>query len=492
MKQYILMWSLAMLFVACQTKQAPEAAPEMPRESRTVWTPKTELFVEFPVLIVGKSSRFAAHLTYMDGHDPVTSGTVTLSLVKGSKGVRNQVKSPSDPGIFKPVIKPTEAGMHDLVFEVSSNGFTDRIEVKNVEVFASETEALATVNEADGSASIPFLKEQAWKMPFQTAMVKRTPVYSSVASYGIWKVSPMNRTNQVATASGTVTFARPDLAQGAQVTQGEWLMTLQPSGITDSNLAYTIAQAQADFEQAKAEYERRQELYRSKIISKAAFEATEQKFKVAQAAYKSLGTVSSTGGIRITAKQSGYIGQLAVSPGDFVTAGNDLFSINAKGEHQLEAFVAPGYSQGLQTVQDLWYQTQGEWRSLSQNSGKILSVSQEVSATQPLLSVFAQVSDALDIPSGGTSAVQITYGDGTPYTVVPESALLESYGAYSVIVQLSGEGFERRDVQLGPQNGGTVAITAGLQEGEVVVSQGAYQVKMASMSGAAPAHGHEH
>jgi CTP-dependent riboflavin kinase len=37
-----------------------------------------------------------------------------------------------------------------------------------------------------------------------------------------------------------------------------------------------------------------------------------------------------------------------------------------------------------------------------------------------------------------------------------------------------------------------VEILSGLAEGEMVVSIGAYQVKMASMSGQAPAHGHEH
>ena len=37
-----------------------------------------------------------------------------------------------------------------------------------------------------------------------------------------------------------------------------------------------------------------------------------------------------------------------------------------------------------------------------------------------------------------------------------------------------------------------VEITTGLKAGEWVVSDGAYQVKMASMSGELPAHGHEH
>ena len=56
---------------------------EVPRTDYTIWTDKTELFVEFPVLIVGSPSRFAAHFTVLDGHRPVREGSVTVSLIKG-------------------------------------------------------------------------------------------------------------------------------------------------------------------------------------------------------------------------------------------------------------------------------------------------------------------------------------------------------------------------------------------------------------------------
>ncbi len=59
-------------------------------------------------------------------------------------------------------------------------------------------------------------------------------------------------------------------------------------------------------------------------------------------------------------------------------------------------------------------------------------------------------------------------------------------------MQISGEGFERRTVKIGKRNGKNVEILQGLEVGEVVVTKGAYQVKMASMSGSTPAHGHEH
>ena len=96
------------------------------------------------------------------------------------------------------------------------------------------------------------------------------------------------------------------------------------------------------------------------------------------------------------------------------------------------------------------------------------------------------------MPEGSLTPVQIAMGDATQNTMIPVNALLEDYGSYSVIVQLSGEGFERRTVKIGKRNGKNVEILQGLEVGEVVVTKGAYQVKMASMSGSTPAHGHEH
>ena len=42
------------------------------------------------------------------------------------------------------------------------------------------------------------------------------------------------------------------------------------------------------------------------------------------------------------------------------------------------------------------------------------------------------------------------------------------------------------------ENGKQVQVLSGLTEGERVVTKGAYQVKMASLGGSVPAHGHSH
>ena len=76
--------------------------------------------------------------------------------------------------------------------------------------------------------------------------------------------------------------------------------------------------------------------------------------------------------------------------------------------------------------------------------------------------------------------------------VISKSALMQDYSLNYVYVQSAGESFQKREVKLGVDDGVNVQILSGIAEGEWVVTEGAYQIKMASMSSTIPAHGHEH
>lgn len=460
----------------------------------TIWTDKTELFVEFPALTVGNTSRFAAHFTVLDGHQPVREGTVTVSLIKGEKGIRHTVESPSSPGIFTPSLQPKEAGIYQLVFDLETLVFSDRITVNNVQVFESVSEAQKATNEEEEDGGvISFLKEQAWKMEFQTAPVIEKEIYDIIPTSGVWKVAPSDYQTLVASANGKVNFVMRNLTEGSPVKKGQVLMTVSSAGLTTNNLSAEIQKAKAEFEQAKSEYERKKALYESKIVPKAEFEQVEQKHQVAKANYETLSAGFSANGKQVIVPFDGYIKSIAATNGGFVEQGTSLVTVTSHRSSLLEAHVNPSYSTELQQLQNVWYQAKkGIWSSLKEKGGEILSVGKEVEADKPLLSVFAEVNEGIEMPEGSFTEVQLAVGTPLKSAVVPTSALLEDYGNYSVIVQLSGENFERRNVVVGKRNGSEVEIKQGLSPGEVVVSRGAYQVKMASMSGQAPAHGHAH
>ena len=75
---------------------------------------------------------------------------------------------------------------------------------------------------------------------------------------------------------------------------------------------------------------------------------------------------------------------------------------------------------------------------------------------------------------------------------VPTTALTEEQGIYFVYVKLDEEGYKKQEVRIGADDGLRTEILSGLKAGDEVVTRGAYQVKLASVSGAIPGHTHNH
>ncbi|MEQ8551757.1 MAG: efflux RND transporter periplasmic adaptor subunit [Cyclobacteriaceae bacterium] len=466
---------------------------ETPSVVTTKWTDKTELFVEYPALIVGNTSRFAAHFTVLEKHQPVLEGSVTVSLIKGGKGIQHKVDAPSSPGIFTPSLQPKEAGTYQLIFAIKTPTFSDKIVMDNITVYASKEEAISQMGSEEEGNAITFLKEQAWKMEFQTAPVLKKEVFQTIPTSGVWKVAPSDYQTLVAPATGRVNLSSGILTEGSTVKKGQVLMTISSAGLTSNNLSAEIQKAKAEFEQARSEYERKKELYNSKIVPKAEFEQVEQKYQVAKTDYETLSNGYSAGGKQVTAPMNGFIKSIQAVNGGFANQGDALVTVTSHKSSLLEVQISPKYSAELQNIQNLWYQSKpGAWSNLKDRGGKILSVGKEVASDQPLISVFAEVNEGVEMLEGSFTEAQLAVGSTIESLTVPVSCLLEDYGNYSVIVQLSGESFERRNVTFGKRNGSEVEIIKGLSVGEVVVTKGAYQVKMASMSGQAPAHGHVH
>jgi len=90
------------------------------------------------------------------------------------------------------------------------------------------------------------------------------------------------------------------------------------------------------------------------------------------------------------------------------------------------------------------------------------------------------------------AAVSIATGPASPELVVPRTSLLEMEGATVVFVQRSETAFEKRPVVPGVESGDWVAVLDGLEEGEAVVTQGAFALKSALLREQFAGGGHGH
>jgi membrane fusion protein, heavy metal efflux system len=118
------------------------------------------------------------------------------------------------------------------------------------------------------------------------------------------------------------------------------------------------------------------------------------------------------------------------------------------------------------------------------------SVIDPVSRTLPIIYEVSNPTGAIKI--GANARALVRTGGRTEGVVIPATAVLDDNGRAIVFVQAEGERFERREVVIGGRDGDLVLVRSGVRAGERVVSGAAYQVRLASLSTAVPAHGHEH
>lgn len=173
--------------------------------------------------------------------------------------------------------------------------------------------------------------------------------------------------------------------------------------------------------------------------------------------------------------------------------GANLVTIGTDRSRLLKTQLSASNNPTKESIANVWYRSDnGDWNEVEGSGSAVISVGKEVEDRKPMIPVYIKVEDVVEMPEGSFTEVQIALGEAKTGVVVPEAALLEDYGNYSVIVQTGGESFERRPVKIGKRNGKKAQVLSGLEDGEVVVTTGFYQVKMASMSGTTPAHGHDH
>ncbi|NRA10476.1 MAG: efflux RND transporter periplasmic adaptor subunit [Crocinitomicaceae bacterium] len=495
MKKLSILLVLGVLLGSCQetTEDHHEHNADEFAQSHTVWTDKTELFIEYAPLIVGQSSEFLAHFSDIEEFRSIDNGQVTVSLIKGKKGIRHKVDAPSSPGIFKPSLKPKESGIYDLVFEITSGDLYDRITIEKVEVFSSQEEMMKKVkHEEHNPNQISFLKEQSWKMEFANAPVLKMNLYNVIPSSGEIHAAIGDEKTIVATTSGIVMYSFTDVTIGAEVNSGERLFTISGGNINANNVQTEFMNAKANYTREKANLARKKELYDAGAIAKTELENAQLSHDLAESNYQNIANNYSQKGKSINSTSHGFIKQLFKIEGQYVEAGEPLAIIAQNKRLTLESFVNQMDYEKLNPTITANFSFNGKTHSIEEYNGKFLSYGVSITHSSPKIPVYFELDNTGNLLPGSFVEVWLKTGVSKQVLTVPKTALLEQYGKYSVIVQLEGETFEERDIMIGSSDGINVEVISGLKEDERVVTAGAYQIKMASMSGELPAHGHAH
>lgn len=473
-------------------------------EKITHFTDRTELFVEFPRLVVGEQSAFAAHLTTLADFRALAAAKVSVVLAGG--GQPDEVFSndtPSQPGIFRPVATPKHGGEREMVIEVATAQFTVRHELGPVTVYADRKSADAAGGEHEDEGGIGFTKEQQWKVDFATAEVVKRELRPAVAATGQLRARPDGEALLTAPAASQVQPAGRFPQLGQAVKKGELLAYLTPrlGGDTDlAGLQAGASKAKVELDLAERELARIESLFKDEAVAQKRVESARAAAASAraehEAASRRLGQYSGGGGIPLRAPVSGILADVRVSPGAFAPEGTLLFHIADRKSLWLELRVPEAEAAKLTTPSGTSFRVDGIAESfdiVAGKNGKLVAVGGAVDAqtrSVPVILEFAQPDERLRL--GMAVRAQLFAGAPRTAVAVPAAAVLDENGIAVVFVMTGGESFERRPVRVGVRDGDWIEVVEGLEPGQRVVSRGAYLVKLAAANTGQIGHGHAH
>lgn len=509
MSKALLLMMLLFSFAACN-KSAPPAktAEEAKSFAVTQWKEKTEVFMEYPPLVVGQEARFAVHFTNLQDFKPLKGGRVTVELRPVSGRAETfQTEGPSRPGIFGVTVKPGAAGPFSLTVRLDSPVLSESHELGRVQVYADAQAAATAEPPAEGEV-IRFLKEQQWTLDFATEPVTEQSLRESIRVAAEVRPRTGGEAEVTAPVAGRLTFARAIPTVGTPVQKGQVLAGILPrtaSPADRATLEMSVQEAATTLGLAKRDRERAERLVAVGAVpakrldeAKAAEENGQARFDAAQARIRQHESSRSAEGdapgdaqFLLRAPIAGVVAAARGTSGASVEEGESLFRIVATDPVFVVASVPEAESWRLRQVAGGELELAGEPKPML--LGRVVSVGRVVDAAARTLPVIFEVPNpGKRLAVGQSVFIRLFTSSAAKTPAVLESAIVDDAGRPVVFVHVAGESFERRAVRLGSREAGYVQILEGVRPGERVVTRGAYQIRLAAMSSQIPAHGHVH
>jgi cobalt-zinc-cadmium efflux system membrane fusion protein len=503
---------LACASAASGCRRQAETPNEAPTLDVTRWTDKTELFMEFPPLAAGQTALFAVHLTRLSDFSALTSGQPRLEFTPSSGGppIVLQGKEPSRPGVFRVESALPPAGRYRWALLVDAPGLTDRHDLGEVTVFATEESASADAAQHanEDPTAISYLKESQWTNGFATALVQEDDVRRAIRVPAV--IEPLTGGEAVVPAPAAGRFMTGALpAVGSRVVRGQELGRLQPrssDGADRASLAGAVTEAEAASEAARAELSRSERLLAERAVpgrrvedAQRAVTVAEARLAAARARLAQRDEALRTGGgdaggnsFILRAPIAGVVAEVLAALGASYDEGAPLFRIVRTDRVELQAHVPASDAPLGSAVDEIALEIPGRADPLVVDADHMHYAGVIDPRTRALPVQFDIDNRSGQLLIGQTATAILYTARRERMTAVPKEAVLTEAGRPYVFVQTGGESFSRRFIDIASRDGNLVGVRTGVKPGERVVTRGAYDVQLASAASGLPAEGHVH
>lgn len=331
---------------------------------------------------------------------------------------------------------------------------------------------------------------QAKLLDIQTEEVQRRPFHQVIRTSGQIVAAQGEERTVAATISGIVSYTKAGVNEGEPVARGESLFSIYAGKMADGD---PVTKAQSTYEIAWREFDRAEALIENKLISQKEYNEIKLTYTNAKIAYDAIAAGRQGGGAVVASPIGGYIKTKLVAEGQFVNVGDPLIVVTQNNKLQLRADVSERHYKDLQGIRSANFLTgyDDTIYQLSEMNGQLLSYGRSSNAGENFIPVSFRFDNVGNIFPGAYVEVFLLSGQREGVISVPRGALTDESGNFFVYRKLCDEEYERCAVQIGASDGSRVEVISGLHEGDRVVTQGAYYVKLAAASGEIP-HGHVH
>lgn len=452
-----------------------------------IFSGNMELFAEADELFQDHDVEIRAHLTFLDDYSPAEKGNLYARISQGRNIPSWKLLELAQPGIYTGLVIPKASGDSKFEFKYEEEDLEVLFTLEPAHVYTHDEEPPV----GEHLEGLAYTKEQAWQTLFGLMSVEERPFSEAINCSGEIIVSPESEYEMIAPVTGTIHFAINAGTPGQYIKKGSILFYVLPTGTGRDNLQLELVTAQSEFEKAKADFNRKEELLKLKAVSSKEFEAAQSAFKITGSRYEIIQTQLSKSGIVVKSPVSGYITEITTKANSFVKTGDVLLRVIEKEGLLLKANVPSSYSHQLPKITSANFKAPGQSKvfSLDELDGKLVSTGRIIDSKTGMIPVYFTGNLSQFLPGTFVELWLLTEPQENQ-VLVPKTSILEEYGLYYVCVQIGGETYEKRKVEIAGYDGYNYKIGNGLTAGEVIVSKGVMAVKIANAIGAPPAHSH--
>lgn len=328
-------------------------------------------------------------------------------------------------------------------------------------------------------------------MNLQTASVVKGEMPETIQTTGEVKTDINQKARIRSIVNGKVLRVFPNI--GTYVKKGDVLTVIESQDIGDA-LAL-MQQAKASLTFAEADIKRKEELFKLKVAPLKDVEKAQNAYVQAEAGYKRAVEQLSILGIslpettergedfskkylyRVDAPLSGAIIDRNISNGEWVTKGEEIFSIANLSRVWIYLDIYPDWLSRVRPGQEIIFQTDAALEKTFK--GRINSLSPDLNPETMTALARVSIQNTSGILKPGMKGIaQIVTGVSSNVLIVPATAI-QKEGAKKVVFIKKGDTFEKREIEVIGEMAGKAGVRGNIKEGEEVVVSGAYQLENA-------------